>query len=97
MAEKVLVSQIFTSKVGLTEPLLSVCFSLILSALWANSRIDYGDNGLKRLDQLVKLAETKGIKLIFALTNNWADYGGMDVYTVNLGGRYHDDVSLSIG
>lgn len=22
-----------------------------------------------------------------------ADYGGMDVYTVNLGGKYHDDVS----
>ena len=21
----------------------------------------------------------------------WADYGGMDVYTVNLGGKYHDD------
>lgn len=32
------------------------------------------------------------MKLIVALTNNWADYGGMDVYTVNLGGKYHDDV-----
>lgn len=38
------------------------------------------------------MAEEKGLKLIFALTNNWADYGGMDMYTVNLGGRYHDDV-----
>jgi hypothetical protein len=27
------------------------------------------------------------------LTNNWADYGGMDVYTIQLGGKYHDDVS----
>lgn len=33
------------------------------------------------------------MKLLIALTNNWADYGGMDVYTVNLGGKYHDDVS----
>ncbi|KAJ3526898.1 hypothetical protein NM208_g4988 [Fusarium decemcellulare] len=45
------------------------------------------------LDVVVEAAEATGIKLIMALTNNWADYGGMDVYTVNLGGRYHDDVS----
>ena len=31
------------------------------------------------------------MKLIVTLTNNWADYGGMDVYTVNLGGRFHDE------
>ncbi|KAM0323853.1 hypothetical protein ACHAQA_008431 [Verticillium albo-atrum] len=46
---------------------------------------------LELLDIVVKAAEDTGIKLILALTNNWADYGGMDVYTVNLGGRYHDD------
>ncbi|KAF4984488.1 hypothetical protein FZEAL_336 [Fusarium zealandicum] len=40
---------------------------------------------------VVDAASKTGIKLIVALTNNWADYGGMDVYTVNLGGRYHDD------
>ncbi|KAG8848677.1 hypothetical protein FRB91_010595 [Serendipita sp. 411] len=53
--------------------------------------INYGDNGLKRLDQIVTLAEKKGLKIIFALTNNWADYGGSDVYVANLGGKYHDD------
>ncbi|KAK5661805.1 hypothetical protein OQA88_9907 [Cercophora sp. LCS_1] len=42
-------------------------------------------------DKVVAAAEKTGIKLLVALTNNWADYGGMDVYTVNLGGRYHDD------
>ncbi|ELU42908.1 endo-beta-1,4-mannanase [Rhizoctonia solani AG-1 IA] len=42
--------------------------------------INYGDNGLKHLDKVVALAEKKGIKLVVALTNNWADYGGMDVY-----------------
>lgn len=46
---------------------------------------------LKLLDVVVEAAEATGIKLILALTNNWADYGGMDVYTVNLGGKYHDD------
>ncbi|KAL2141976.1 hypothetical protein VTI28DRAFT_1758 [Corynascus sepedonium] len=42
-------------------------------------------------DKVVKGAEKAGIKLLVALTNNWADYGGMDVYTVNLGGQSHDD------
>ncbi|KAL3469338.1 glycoside hydrolase superfamily [Aspergillus californicus] len=55
---------------------------------WANgtSVID-----LEPFDKVVRAAERTGIKLIVALTNNWADYGGMDVYTVNLGGQYHDD------
>ncbi|KAK1991024.1 cellulase [Colletotrichum falcatum] len=43
------------------------------------------------LDKVVAAAEKVGVKLVVALTNNWADYGGMDVYTVNLGGKYHDD------
>jgi len=47
-------------------------------------------------DKVVKAAEKTGMKLLVALTNNWADYGGMDVYTVNLGGKYHDDVRTSV-
>ncbi|KAH7123110.1 glycoside hydrolase superfamily [Dactylonectria macrodidyma] len=46
---------------------------------------------LSGFDKVVDAASKTGIKLIVALTNNWADYGGMDVYTVNLGGKYHDD------
>ncbi|KAM0280235.1 hypothetical protein ACHAQH_004193 [Verticillium albo-atrum] len=46
---------------------------------------------LEPLDKVVAAAEKTGIKLIVTLTNNWADYGGMDVYTTNLGFRYHDD------
>ncbi|KAK0706188.1 glycoside hydrolase superfamily [Lasiosphaeria miniovina] len=42
-------------------------------------------------DKVVSAATKVGTKLLVALTNNWADYGGMDVYTVNLGGKYHDD------
>ncbi|RSL98933.1 Mannan endo-1,4-beta-mannosidase C [Fusarium oligoseptatum] len=49
------------------------------------------DIDLGGLDVVIEAAEATGIKLILALTNNWADYGGMDVYTVNLGGKYHDD------
>jgi endo-1,4-beta-mannosidase len=51
---------------------------------------------LSKLDVVIEAAEATDMKLILALTNNWADYGGMDVYTVNLGGRYHDDVSTTI-
>ncbi|KAG8769160.1 hypothetical protein FRC12_005138 [Ceratobasidium sp. 428] len=59
---------------------------------WVNgtATINYGENGLGHFDKVVALAEKKGIKLVVTLTNNWADYGGMDVYSVNLGGRYHD-------
>ncbi|KAF2124261.1 glycoside hydrolase family 5 protein [Dothidotthia symphoricarpi CBS 119687] len=55
---------------------------------WNNgtSQID-----LQPFDKVVDAAKKTDMKLIVALTNNWADYGGMDVYTVNLGGKYHDD------
>lgn len=45
-------------------------------------------------DKVVNAATKAGIKLLVTFTNNWADYGGMDVYTTNLGGRYHDDVGF---
>lgn len=50
---------------------------------------------LQPFDKVVNAATKTGMKLIIPLTNNWADYGGMDVYTVNLGGKYHDDVSVA--
>ncbi|KAI5842331.1 putative mannan endo-1,4-beta-mannosidase C [Tricharina praecox] len=53
--------------------------------------IQMGSNGIPAFDKVVRAAEKTGMKLVVALTNNWADYGGMDVYTVNLGGKYHDD------
>ena len=57
---------------------------------WANGKptID-----ITPFDKVVDAATNTGMKLVVAFTNNWADYGGMDVYTVNLGGKYHDDVS----
>ncbi|OTA99048.1 glycoside hydrolase family 5 protein [Hypoxylon sp. CI-4A] len=42
-------------------------------------------------DKVVDAATKTDIKLIVTFTNNWADYGGMDVFTINLGGKYHDD------
>lgn len=62
----------------------------VVMQTWKNGKAKIDVSGF---DKVVKGAEKTGMKLIVALTNNWADYGGMDVYTVNLGGKYHDDVS----
>ncbi|KAF3901845.1 hypothetical protein AA313_de0208818 [Arthrobotrys entomopaga] len=60
---------------------------------WENGdyTINYGPDGLQKLDAVVKAAEATDVKLVMTLTNNWADYGGMDMYTINLGFPYHDD------
>jgi len=39
-----------------------------------------GPDGLPRLDFLIKKAAEYDIKLVLTLTNNWADFGGMDQY-----------------
>lgn len=50
-----------------------------------------GDYGISRFDAVVASAKEHGIRLIVALTNNWADYGGMDVYVSQLNpGGTHD-------
>ena len=43
---------------------------------------------VQAFDKVVNAASKVGIRLIVALTNNWADYGGMDVYT-NRDSPYH--------
>ncbi|EPS42619.1 hypothetical protein H072_3376 [Dactylellina haptotyla CBS 200.50] len=60
---------------------------------WNNGAvtINTGADGLQKLDAVVKAAEDADMKLVMTLTNNWADYGGMDMYTINLGYKYHDD------
>ncbi|OBT38572.1 hypothetical protein VE00_11052 [Pseudogymnoascus sp. WSF 3629] len=47
--------------------------------------INTGENGLQRLDYVVKSAETYGIKLIINFVNNWTDYGGMAAYNTHYG------------
>ncbi|KAI8959177.1 glycoside hydrolase family 5 protein [Daldinia sp. FL1419] len=55
---------------------------------WANGTSTVN---ITEFDKVVDAATRVGIKLIVTFTNNWADYGGMDVFTINLGGKYHDD------
>ncbi|EUC64250.1 mannan endo-1,4-beta-mannosidase [Rhizoctonia solani AG-3 Rhs1AP] len=57
----------------------------------ATSTINTGADGLARFDQVVAAAKAAGIRLIVALTNNWSDYGGMDVYVKQiLNSNNHD-------
>ena len=46
----------------------------------ASVAINTGASGLGRLDYIVQAAEKRGVRLIIPLVNNWADYGGMQVY-----------------
>ncbi|KAI0094184.1 glycoside hydrolase superfamily [Irpex rosettiformis] len=60
---------------------------------WSGSTptINTGATGLQNFDNIVASAKAHGLKLIVALTNNWSDYGGMDVYVKQiLGSPNHD-------
>ncbi|KAJ6453764.1 mannanase [Mycena sanguinolenta] len=54
--------------------------------LWtgATATVNTGPTGLGALDILIASAKAHGIRLIIALTNNWSNFGGMDVYTAQL-------------
>lgn len=43
--------------------------------------INEGENGIQRLDRIVRIAKSVGIRVLFSLTNNWyphvADAGGV--------------------
>lgn len=49
------------------------------------------DDNLKTLDSLVFEASKRSIKLILVLTNNWAEFGGINAYLKAYNGVYHDD------
>lgn len=60
---------------------------------WDGNGPAYNDDadGLENLDYVLYKAGQEGIKLIVPLTNNWADFGGMDQYVRWADGDYHDD------
>ncbi|CAN8106177.1 unnamed protein product [Discula destructiva] len=49
------------------------------------SYLNYGADGLQRLDYAVSAAETHGVKLVLNFVNNWSDYGGIAAYTAAFG------------
>ncbi|RDB16956.1 putative mannan endo-1,4-beta-mannosidase F [Hypsizygus marmoreus] len=61
---------------------------------WSGSTptINTGATGLQNFDNVVAAAKANGIRLIVALTNNWADYGGMDVYVKQIADSANHDL-----
>ncbi|KAI8800636.1 glycoside hydrolase superfamily [Cladochytrium replicatum] len=58
---------------------------------FSGNTVTLNQASLASMDYVVQQAGLKGIRLLIALTNNWSDYGGMDVYVKNLGGSIHSD------
>lgn len=51
----------------------------------SGSYINFGADGLQRLDYAVSSADRHGVKLILNFVNNWGDYGGIAAYTAAFG------------
>jgi mannan endo-1,4-beta-mannosidase len=66
---------------GATDP-NKVFFQILNST---GSYINYGPDGIDRLDYVVSAAEKYGIKLVLPFTNNWGDYGGIAAYSTAFG------------
>ncbi|KAN0095948.1 glycoside hydrolase family 5 protein [Hyaloscypha variabilis] len=49
------------------------------------SYINFGPDGLQRLDYVVSAAEKYGVKLVLPFVNNWGDYGGIAAYGTAFG------------
>lgn len=64
------------------DPTHSVWFQVLNST---GSYINYGENGLQRLDYVVSSAERYGVKLVLPFLNNWDDFGGINTYSTAFG------------
>jgi mannan endo-1,4-beta-mannosidase len=49
--------------------------------------VNYGADGLQRLDYVVSAAEKHKAKLVLPFVNNWSDYGGIAAYNTAFGGN----------
>nr|AAL01213.1 mannanase ManA [Orpinomyces sp. PC-2] len=49
-----------------------------------------GEN-MEKVDYYLAAAAQRNIRVVLTLTNNWTDYGGMDVWVKQFGGKYHDE------
>ncbi|KAG4030691.1 hypothetical protein MFRU_011g01480 [Monilinia fructicola] len=60
-----------------TDPNL-VYFQILNST---GAYLNFGADGLERLDYVVHAASNYGLKLVLNFVNNWSDYGGIAAYT----------------
>ncbi|KAI0675126.1 mannanase [Trametes maxima] len=62
--------------------------------LWQNGKatVNTGATGLQNFDAVIAAAKANGLRLIVSLTNNWSDYGGMDVYVKQIANSPNHDL-----
>ncbi|KAG8953484.1 hypothetical protein FRC04_002326 [Tulasnella sp. 424] len=76
----------FNEVVGSCPSGNTVCFQT-----WSGSTPTIQTSALTKFDQIVASAKSHGLRLIVPLTNNWSDFGGMDVYVKQiLNSNNHD-------
>lgn len=68
---------------GTADPNL-VYFQILNST---GSFLNFGSDGLQRLDYVVSSAEKHALKLVLNFVNNWSDYGGIAAYNAAFGGN----------
>lgn len=80
--------------INATELPTALSTNLTYYQVWNSTHFDvnYGAQGLERLDYVVQAAERIGVKLILAFTNNWSGYGGAELYIewIKPGSPNHD-------
>ncbi|KAG8982292.1 hypothetical protein FRB90_006892 [Tulasnella sp. 427] len=76
----------FNDVVGSCPSGNTVCFQT-----WSGSTPTIQTAALTKFDQIVASAKSHGLRLIVPLTNNWSDYGGMDVYVKQITGTTNHD------
>ncbi|KAI0821629.1 mannanase [Trametes gibbosa] len=89
-----------SARVSLTQQSRGRGFNDVTSAngvyyqLWQNGKptVNTGTTGLMNFDNVIAAAKANGIRLIVALTNNWSDYGGMDVYVNQIANSPNHDL-----
>ncbi|KAF9522700.1 glycoside hydrolase superfamily [Crepidotus variabilis] len=59
------------------------------------STANRGEDGMGNFDKVVAAAKANGLRLIVPLSNNWSDYGGMDVYVKQIANSTNHDLFYS--
>ncbi|KAI9737330.1 MAG: hypothetical protein M1834_009483 [Cirrosporium novae-zelandiae] len=70
---------------NVNEPTSSEVYYQVLNS--TGGYINYGSNGISRLDAVISAAEQYGVKLVLPMLNNWDDLGGINTYVNAFGGN----------
>lgn len=58
---------------------------------FSGPEVKLNSENMEKVDYYLAAAAQRNIRVVLTLTNNWTDYGGMDVWVKQFGGKYHDE------